>query len=308
MRYPCAMRATWLVALLLAGSAGCRERDPEASQPPASARPPAAAESAESAGAAAAAETPAHRSWPSLRSAFEATWEHSQRAGATIRVIGFGEYHQTADTAELRSALSRFTDEIVPALRGRVSDLVIETWPEPSACDAPAQRASAEIDTAIERPAQTQSELGRLLEQARASDIRPHILPFDCDTYRALLGADGAVDFEALLLAITERLRAEVLAGLEHEDAVIAVYGGALHNDLYPAAGVSDFSYAAAVDKAAGGGYLEIDLIVPEFAAGVGSVARAAWAPLLEQTAPERVLALEARPRAHVFLLERSAP
>ena len=249
-----------------------------------------------------------YRVLPTAEAALRAVvWPPGRAAGERApRVLGIGEVHQTARTAGVRSALSRFTAELLPVLAGHVTDIVIESWIEPAGCDAQAAHASAEVARDLERPAGTENELVTLVERARGLRVRPHLLSFGCDDYRSLRGPDGAVDYEALLGAVTARLRDRALAGLGHEDAVIALYGGALHNDLHPNPGVADFSYAAAVDAAAPGAYVEIDLIVPEYVIGNAAFARQPWYALIDRAGPDHVVLIERAPRSYVLLLPRS--
>jgi hypothetical protein len=265
-------------------------------------------------GASGSASAPAQAARPELPHRVLPTAEAALRSilrpaeGATPRVIGIGEHHQTQRTAAVRSALSRFAGELLPVLDGQVTDLVIESWAEPAGCDAEAAQASAEVSHDIARPPATENELVTLIERARALRIRPHLLAFGCADYRALRGPDERVDYEALLVAVTTRLRDQALAGLAHEGAVIALYGGALHNELHPNPGVADFSYAVAIDEAAGGRYVEIDLLVPEYVTGNAALAREPWYPLLERAGPDHVVLIERAPRSYVLILPRSTP
>src|SRR5215813_13347972 len=43
-------------------------------------------------------------------------------------VLAIGEAHQTNETVNVRSAISRFTESMLPLLKHRASDLVVETW------------------------------------------------------------------------------------------------------------------------------------------------------------------------------------
>lgn len=251
------------------------------------------------------AELP-HRVLPTAEAALRSIMQPAE--GAAPRVIGIGEHHQTRRTAAVRSALSHFAGELLPVLAGHVTDLVIESWAEPAGCDAEAAQASAEVSHDMERPPATENELVTLIERARALGIRPHLLAFGCADYRALRGPDDRVDYEALLGAVTTRLREQALAGIAHEGAVIALYGGALHNDLHPSPGVADFSYAVAVDQAAPGRYVEIDLMVPEYVTGNAALAREPWYPLLDRAGPDHVVSIERAPRSYVLILPRSTP
>ncbi len=69
----------------------------------------------------------------------------------------------------------------------------------------------------------------------------------------------------------------------------ITLYGGALHNDRFPDKAVAEWSYAAAVDKATDDEYVEIDLIVPEFAEPDPTSQKAPWFPLTKDAKKFRV-------------------
>lgn len=58
------------------------------------------------------------------------------------------------------------------------------------------------------------------------------------------------------------------------------MYGGALHNNRFPEAGIAEWSYAADADRATGGRFVEIDLVVPELAAASPAARREPWFPL----------------------------
>jgi hypothetical protein len=124
----------------------------------------------------------------------------------------------------------------------------------------------------MRRPEATKSEIARLAEAARAAKVQPHPMRVTCDDY-ALLAPPGKEPDPAVLLTFTtnelRRVTSEALSLRDAEPAHrpwIAVYGGALHNDRFPAPGVEDWSYAAAIDKATRDHFVEIDLIVPELA------------------------------------------
>jgi hypothetical protein len=316
MRYHADMRLAVLM-LLIAGACSSPEAGsaPGSATSSASGSPPGSAPGqpaqARQPGDPARPALPPHRVLPTAAAALSSIVQPA--GGQAPRVLGIGEAHQTARTAGVRSALSRFSAELLPVLAVHVTDLVIESWIEPAGCDGEAAQASAEVARDIERPASTENELLTLVERARGLRIRPHLLSFGCDDYRALRSPDGQVNYEALLQAVTVRLREAALTGLGHEGAVIALYGGALHNDLHPNPGVADFSYAVAVDAAAPGAYVEIDLLVPEYVTGNAALAREPWYPLLPRAGPDHVVLIERAPRSYVLLLPagsaaRSAP
>ena len=202
------------------------------------------------------------------------------------RVIGFGELHQRTDRAQVRSALDRFTHEALPGLADRVSDLVIETWVEDQTCGAVAHDATARVEITMRRPIETKSEIAELAEAARARKIQPHAMRITCDDYARVAPPGKEVDAVAMLALTTRelgRVTSEALAQRDGEPEHrpwIVVYGGALHNDRFPEAGTEEWSYAAAIDRATGGKFVEVDLIVPEYAIGDAASKRQPWYPL----------------------------
>ena len=75
-----------------------------------------------------------------------------------------------------------------------------------------------------------------------------------------------------------------------------------------PIEGIADWSFAAGLDAAAGGHYLEVDLYVPEYAEVDDLTRGEAWFPLLAEAGADHVLVIERGPRSYVIVLPRSRP
>src|SRR5262245_4669375 len=97
------------------------------------------------------------------------------------RVIAFGEYHEITGGAKARSAISRFTDELLALVQRRASDLIIETWVTDGSCGKTERQAVAKVEKHIQRPKKVKSELEILIERAVELGLRPHILTISCD-------------------------------------------------------------------------------------------------------------------------------
>src|SRR5690349_9219294 len=82
-------------------------------------------------------------------------------------VIAFGELHQTHATAKVRSAIARFTDEILPVVAPHASHLIVETWITRGTCGAAEAQVTKEVARTTERPAETESEIMKLLRRAK---------------------------------------------------------------------------------------------------------------------------------------------
>jgi hypothetical protein len=251
----------------------------------------------------------APRTYPDLAAALMAT------IPGDARVIGFGELHARRDRPAAPSTLAAFT-RALPAIAGRLSDLVIETWRIDPRCGQPAVQATARIEASVERPAATRSEIGQLIDAARAARIEPHAMTLGCADYKAVAPDGGEVDTQAMLSLTTRELRRIVTSAVAHRDGEpghrpwIAVYGGALHNDRFPAAGVAEWSYAADADRATGGHFVEIDVVVPELAADRPSARREPWFSLVSAPRdPARPVVVWTRgERSFVVLLPPAPP
>jgi hypothetical protein len=238
---------------------------------------------------------------------------------AQPRVLGLGEVHQkTSSAAGVPSAVRRFGEQILPALGARASDLIVETWIAEGSCGAEEKRVVKSVEKVTERPAATEDEVVAVLKRAKGLGVEPHILSVSCADYRLLLAA-GKVDYERLLGMITRHLRGKaerVLAARARRGAdarvrtgpreVVALYGGALHNDLYPVEGLEDFSYAAALDEKSGGRYVELDLYVPEFIADDKSLAKEPWFAVFKRHGGARHLLIERGERSYILIFPRT--
>ncbi|MBT8494846.1 MAG: hypothetical protein KJO07_17450 [Deltaproteobacteria bacterium] len=225
------------------------------------------------------------------------------------RVIGLGEAHQLRSTAHILSPLARFTAEAVPVLaKSGTSNLVLETWAEREQCGKVQKQVDTQVRRDTERPKETQSELVRLLAALDDKGIGRHGMAMSCKEYERLLADDGKVDYSKLLTLITGKLDGLTKGVLAKApaDSIVVVYGGALHNDLYPAKGVEGWSYAASVDQAAGGRYLEIDLYIPELIADDKALHEQPWFELTRsEDLDHGVLVIERSPRSYVILARR---
>lgn len=273
------------VALLTLAACG---RDPAPSRPAAaathathatSARPatPATTRAPDGAGGPA---LPAHRTYADLGAALRGTIPDD------ARVIGVGELHARVDRAPVRSALAAFT-VAMPAIADRISDLVVETWIVNQRCGQAAVAATKRVETEVKRPVETKSEIALLADAARTAQVQPHAMTVTCKDYETL------ADPVAMLTLTTRELTRIATSAVHHRDREpthrpwIAIYGGALHNDRFPAEGVAEWSYASAVDEATGGHFVELDLIVPELAEADEPSHKEPWYPLAKAARSE---------------------
>jgi hypothetical protein len=228
------------------------------------------------------------------------------------RVIGFGELHARTDRAQVTSSLAHFTHEVFPVLADQLSDLVLETWVVDPRCGEGARTATAAVEGAMRRPASTKGELASLIDAARAAHVQPHAMRLGCDDYARVAPTGKPVEVELMLDLVTRelgRIAGEAVAVRDKDPRarrLVATYGGALHNDLYPYDSVASWSFARQVNAATGGHYVEVDLYVPELAADDAMSQKEAWFPLVAQADADHVEVIERGPRSYIILLPRA--
>lgn len=229
------------------------------------------------------------------------------------RIVAFGEYHQTTGKTQIKSALKRFTEQLLTVIQPETSDLVIETFLTEGNCGKKEEAVVQDVEKTTKRPQTTESELVTLIKQAKAGGVQPHILQVSCKQYESVLGSDGNVDYERMLRLLADLLRERFTTLRERRtkagvDKIVAVYGGALHNDLYPSQKeLLPFTFGPAASRAFPGRYLEVDLYVPEFIAGDQNVAKELWFPRYsKQARAGKTVVVRRGPASFVILFPQS--
>jgi hypothetical protein len=222
------------------------------------------------------------------------------------RVYAIGEYHQTRNAIAATSPLTRFTQEIISMLEPFAAHLVVEAWLDAS-CWSPAN-ANKAVLAGTQRPTGTSMEVMRLVRRGQQMHMQTHTLPMTCIEHDAVMGTSGHINFLLLLELITDKLTETTRALLTQpaakaSDNSVIVYGGALHNDLYPRWPLEELSYARTLSAELGGKVLEIDLVVPEVVANMQMIRSEPWFPLLGRASPARVLVWKRGPASYVVIL-----
>jgi hypothetical protein len=187
------------------------------------------------------------------------------------RVLAVGEAHAPLG-ATVPSAARQFTSDLLPALRGRASDLLVELMKPPEGCaDATAAARAKQAPATSQQAPSNQSDYLAMGERARELGIVPDMLRPSCADMDAVRGA-GESAIEASLMMIARLSAAQAGKLLDRDlhsetdgDKMVVVYGGMIHNDLDPSPERRAWSYAPALDARAGGRIVTLDLVVPEF-------------------------------------------
>jgi hypothetical protein len=184
------------------------------------------------------------------------------------RVLAIGESHAQKDAARVPSATERFRSELLPVLAGRAQGIVIELLLPDRRCrkSEVAQVEKRQEEVTKPQAETNQNEFVTLGHAARALGIVPQPLVPTCEELRGILGA-GAGDIDAMLRLVADITVREASALLERgaSDKTVLTYGGLVHNDRVPRPGREQWSFGPRLAERAGGSYVELDLIVPEF-------------------------------------------
>jgi hypothetical protein len=232
--------------------------------------------------------------------------------GENPRVLGIGETHALRGTDAVEPATRRFTRDLLPLLAGRASDLVVELLLPNPQCRTDTKKAAKMQEIVTEHQAPTdQNDYVALGSAAKALGIRPHALEPTCDDL-ARIGKGGSDAIATSLDVITRRtteLALHLLAANDaaHDPRLIALYGGALHNDVAPRAGREAWSYGPALTEKTSGRYAELDLIVPEFIGDTPVWRSFPWVPAFDRLAhPDDAVLMNPTPHAFVLVFPRT--
>jgi hypothetical protein len=206
-------------------------------------------------------------------------------------ILAVGEFHARKRHEGLRTATARFSEELLPSLQGRASDIVIELWVGTGKCDVAQQQVAREQQPVTQdRPQATPNQFLALGDHAKALGVRPHPLEPTCDDFnRVLQAGDGAV---LEMLELTARMfasRARLLFQRNQavgSDKMIVTYSGAMHNDLRPDHTCGEpCCFGKQLQTLAGGRYVEVDLVVPEYIGQGQFWQDRVWYPHFDRTA-----------------------
>ncbi len=227
-------------------------------------------------------------------------------------VLAVGEYHEQKGAPKVKSATKRFTEELLPALKGRATALVAETWMLNGRCGAVEKQAAKAVEKTTQRPDTTEDEVTTLLGRAYELGLKNHILLIDCDDYRSMLDAEGELDPEKSLLLVRRKVEAKALETREKGEwggdaGALLLYGGAIHNDLHPEDGWQAYSFGPRLAAATDGGYAELDLLVPEYVEKDADLLEAPWfAQAMKLSKAGKTVLVTPRPGVFLLLYPRA--
>jgi hypothetical protein len=230
-------------------------------------------------------------------------------------VVAIGEAHAQKG-AVVASSARRFTEELLPTLAGKASDLVVELMMPPTGCvDATAQVREEQRAVTSRQAEGDQNEYLSMGDRARGLGIVPDMLRPSCADMDAVRSAgEGAVGESLKLIATLTTVQARRLVDRDaRSDAdrgkMVVVYGGMLHNDLAPPPDRAQWCYAPDLDTYVRGKLVAIDLIVPEYV-GEDDAWRSLpwWSSYDRDKLGAKVTMLRTGERSFVIVFARTGP
>lgn len=204
------------------------------------------------------------RQYDTLEEAFE-----SALVGGP-RVVAVGEAHAQRGTTVASSA-RHFTDQLLPLLAGRASDLLVELMNPPAGCAPTTEVVRKQQSVVTRQQAPTdQGEYAAMGARARELGIVPDLLRPTCADLEAVKGAgEDAVSASLEMIARLTKKQVEALLDRDartpgEEGKLVVTYGGAIHNDPEPAPERAGWAFGPALSAYARGRYVAVDLYVPE--------------------------------------------
>jgi hypothetical protein len=228
-------------------------------------------------------------------------------------VLGIGESHAQKSAGGVPSSTRHFTEQFLPMLAGKASDVVLEIWVSEGKCGKEKEKQVAEQQKPVtQNQAQNnQNEFVTLGDAAYKLGVKPHILKASCADYDAIVKAGD--DSVIVMLEMITRLMDEKVKALVARNAsagaerMVLTYAGALHNDLVPRPGREKWSFGPDLSAFTQGRYAEVDLIVPEFIQDSDAWKALPWYPHYDRNAhPTKTTLFRPAKGSFVLIFPRS--
>jgi hypothetical protein len=244
--------------------------------------------------------------FPSAEKAFARVLEEQPR------VLAVGEAHAQKGSEAVASTARRFEERLLPMVRGRASDIVIELLIADGKCGNEVEERVAEQQRPVtqNQAATNQNEFVELGSVAKRQGTTPHALTPTCDEYAAISSAgDDAVDKMLTTVADATVRSLEALLKLRSPNALLLAYGGAIHNDVAPRRGRESWSFGPRLQQLSGDKYVELDLIVPEYVKDTETWRAFPWySAYTEVKGDHGALLYRIAPHSFVLIFPRSSP
>lgn len=233
---------------------------------------------------------------------------------ARPQILGVGEYHELEGAPKVPSAIRHFTREGLPALDGGATSMIVETWMMSGRCGEVEKQAVKAVEKTTKRPVETEDEVTTMMGRAFDLGLKNHTLLITCADYESMLDADKELDAEKSLLLMRRKVEEKALEVRENEEGglpgkMLILYGGALHNDLEPSASDAPYAFGPSLRRETGGGYVELDLLVPEYVEKDEELLALPWfRPALELARAGKTVLVQPSPGVNVIVFSYTRP
>lgn len=227
-------------------------------------------------------------------------------------VLGIGEAHAQKGSEALASTTARFTQQILPWLAPKSSDIVIELMEPDRKCLKAAEKVREEQKPVTQEQAgDNQNEFIALGTQAKERGVQPHVLYPSCEQFDRIVnaGPDSVfVMLDTIALLTEQKAKAILVRNYKAKDPrMVLLYGGAAHNDVAPRAGRESWSYAKNLQTFTKQRYVEIDLIVREYIKDTEVWQQLPWYPHFDKAAhPDKFVLYNPTPASYVLIFPAS--
>jgi hypothetical protein len=222
------------------------------------------------------------------------------------RVLAIGEAHAPKGSENIDSSTKRFREGMLPQLEKKATDIVVEVMMPAQGCAPVEKKVVEKVEKPVTSGQRTtnKNEFVELANRAKALGVQPWALMPSCEQYKEITAAgdDGVIKMLTLIAQLT-RERVETQLGKRGADAMVVAYGGALHNDLFPAPERKAWSFGPALSEAVGGRYVALEILVPEYIKDNDTWKRLPWYPHYDKGKnPGKATLFRTAPRSYVLI------
>jgi hypothetical protein len=232
------------------------------------------------------------------------------------RVLAIGEAHAQKGKEGVASSAKRFTETLLPLLKGKASDLLLELMMPNNTCKKKTEEAKKQQKVVTEKQAETnQNEYVVMGDKARTVGVVPDLLRPSCEDLGTIndAGADSIPTFLSTIARLTRTQAEKLLERNEKspadENKMIVTYGGVMHNDLQPSKIAAEWSFGPQLSERVKGRYVELDMFVPEFIEDNDTWKKLEWVAHYDRaTMGSKAVIFRPRPGSFVLVFPVSAP
>jgi hypothetical protein len=229
-----------------------------------------------------------------------------------VKVVAVGEAHAQKGTESIPSSTQRFREQLLPLFKGKSEQLIVELMAPNNKCQKETKKVIKKQQVVTKpQKATNQNEYLQLGSDAKKLGITPFLLRPSCEELAAIdkAGDDAIEQMLKTIASLTEKQVVRSLKANGTKQRIVLTYGGALHNDIQPKKGREDWSFGPNLDRQTNEGYLEVDLIVPEFIKDSSTWKALPWYPYYDkQKHGGKVMVMNPAPRSYVIIFATHKP